>query len=113
MDAGQWPAFKETIASVFKTKTRDEWTDIMGQTDICFAPVLSLDEAPGHPQSQARKTFVDLEGVTQPSPAPRFSRTTPEIKNPPPIPGSDTENVLQELGFSPDRIEALEKAEVI
>ncbi len=113
MDAGQWPAFKETIAAVFKTKTRDEWTDIMGDTDICFAPVLSLDEAPNHPQNRSRNTFVDLEGVTQPAPAPRFSRTQPEIKNPPPVPGGDTESVLQELGFSADRIEALNKAEVI
>ena len=113
MDAGQWPAFKEKIAAVFKTKTLDEWTDIMGDTDICFAPVLSLDEAPKHPQNQSRGTFVDPEGVTQPAPAPRFSRTQPEIKNPPPIPGGDTENVLQELGFSPDRIESLKKSEVI
>ena len=113
MDAKQWPVFKETIASVFKIKTRDEWTEIMGDADICFAPVLSLDEAPQHPQNQARKTFVDLNGVTQPAPAPRFSRTQPEIQNPPPIPGGDTENVLQELGFSADRIEALKKVKVI
>ena len=113
MDAGQWPAFKETLTSVFKTKTRDEWTDIMGDTDICFAPVLSLDEAPNHPQNQSRNTFIDLEGVTQPAPAPRFSRTQPEIKNPPPVPGGDTGSVLQELGFSTDRVEALKKAEVI
>jgi alpha-methylacyl-CoA racemase len=113
MDPTKWPGFKEKMAAVFKTKTRDEWTQIMGQNDICFAPVLSLDEAPGHPQSQARKTFVELEGVTQPAPAPRFSRTSPEIKNPPPIPGGDTENVLEELGFSPDRIEALKKAQAI
>jgi alpha-methylacyl-CoA racemase len=113
MDPKKWPGFKETLTAVFKSKTRDEWTDIMGETDICFAPVLSLDEAPGHPQSQARKTFVDLEGVTQPAPAPRFSRTCPEIKNPPPIPGGDTDSVLEELGFSPDRIEAFKKAEAI
>jgi alpha-methylacyl-CoA racemase len=112
MNTKQWPAFKETITSVFKTKTRDEWTEIMGDTDICFAPVLSLDEAPEHPQNQSRDTFVVVEGVTQPAPTPRFSRTQPEIKNPPPIPGSDTEKVLLELGFSPDRIETLKKAEV-
>jgi alpha-methylacyl-CoA racemase len=105
MDPKKWPGFKETLTAVFKTKTRDEWTDIMGETDICFAP--------GHPQSQARKTFVDLGGVTQPAPAPRFSRTPPEIKNPPPIPGEDTDSVLEELGFSPDRIETLKKAEAI
>ena len=113
MDVTKWPAFKEKIAAVFKTKTRDEWTAIMGETDICFAPVLSLDEAPRHPQNQARRTFVEPEGVTQPAPAPRFSRTPPEIRKPPPQPGSDTEDVLVELGFGPDRIEALKAAGAI
>jgi len=113
MDAGKWPAFKEKLTAVFKTKTRDEWTEIMGDTDICFAPVLSLDEAPRHPQNELRKTFVALEGVTQPAPAPRFSRTPPEIRKPPPQPGSDTEDVLIELGFGPDRIEVLKAAGAI
>ena len=113
MDAKKWPVFKEKLAAVFKTKTRDEWTEIMGDTDICFAPVLSLDEAPRHPQNQARRTFVEPEGVTQPAPAPRFSRTPPEIRKPPPQPGSDTEDVLVELGFGPDRIEALKAAGAI
>ena len=85
----------------------------MGDTDICFAPVLSLDEAPGHPQSQARKTFIDVEGVTQPAPTPRFSRTRPAIKNPPPIPGGDTLGVLKDFGFSADKIEALKTAGAI
>jgi alpha-methylacyl-CoA racemase len=113
MDVTKWPAFKEKLGAVFKTKTRDEWTKIMGDTDICFAPVLSLDEAPRHPQNELRKTFVELEGVTQPAPAPRFSRTPPEIRKPPPQPGSDTEDVLVELGFGPDRIEALKAAGAI
>lgn len=107
MDTTKWPDFKERIAAVFRTKTRDEWAEIMGDTDICFAPVLSMDEAPRHPHNQARQTFVELEGVMQPAPAPRFSRTPPGIRKPPPQPGSDTENVLIELGFGPDRIEAL------
>jgi alpha-methylacyl-CoA racemase len=113
MDQKKWPEFKETIAAVFKTKTRDEWNEIMGDTDICFAPVLSLDEAPQHPQSQARGTFVDLEGVVQPAPAPRYSRTEPVIQNPPPRPGEDTQRVLKEFGFSPQKIEGLKKAEAI
>lgn len=113
MDPKKWPGFKEKITAIFKTKTRDEWCEIMGDTDICFAPVLSLEEAPRHPQNQARKTFVELEGVLQPAPAPRFSRTHPEIKNPPPTPGGDTQEVLKEFGFSSDTIEALKEAEAI
>jgi alpha-methylacyl-CoA racemase len=113
MDPKKWPEFKETLAAVFKTKTRDEWNDIMGDTDICFAPVLSLDEAPHHPQSQARNTFIELEGVVQPAPAPRFSRTDPVIQSPPPKPGEDTENVFKAFGFSTDEIEALKAAGAI
>ncbi len=113
MDPKKWPRFKEKIAAVFKTKTRDEWCEVMGDTDICFAPVLSLDEAPRHPQNQARQTFIDLEGVIQPAPAPRFSRTSPEIKNPPPKPGEHTEAVLRDFGFGTKEIDALKKAEAI
>ncbi len=113
MDADKWPNFKEKIAAVFKSKTQDEWSEIMEDTDICFAPVLSMTEAPRHPQNRIRKTFIDLEGVIQPAPAPRLSRTPPEIKNPPPQPGSDTETVLLEMGFSPERINTLKAAKAI
>jgi alpha-methylacyl-CoA racemase len=113
MDSKKWPEFKEKITAVFKTKTRDEWTGIMGDTDICFAPVLSLDEAHQHPQNQARQTFINVEGVTQPAPAPRFSRTRPAIKNSPPNPAGDTVGVLEEFGFSADKIEALKAAGAI
>jgi alpha-methylacyl-CoA racemase len=80
MDAKQWPAMKAKMTEVFRTKTRDEWCAIMEGTDVCFAPVLSLSEAPGHPHMAERKIFVDVDGVTQPAPAPRFSRTPSAIR---------------------------------
>ena len=112
-DQSKWPAFKARLTEVFKTKTRDEWCRIMEGTDVCFAPVLSLDEAKDHPQSQTRNTFIEVGGVLQPAPAPRFSRTKPETPNPPPKVGGDTEAVLADFGFSPDELEALKSAEVI
>jgi alpha-methylacyl-CoA racemase len=80
MDARNWPAMKEKMTAVFKTKTRDEWCTIMQGTDVCFAPVLSLSEAPDHPHMAERKVFVTYEGVVQPAPAPRFSRTPSAIR---------------------------------
>ena len=75
-----WPALKEKMAEVFKTKTRAEWCAIMEGTDVCFAPVLSLTEAPHHPHMAARQVFVQHDGITQPAPAPRFSRTPSAIR---------------------------------
>jgi alpha-methylacyl-CoA racemase len=80
MDARNWPAMKEKMTAVFKTKTRDEWCAIMQGTDVCFAPVLSLSEAPSHPHMAERQVFVSHEGVVQPAPAPRFSRTPSAIR---------------------------------
>ena len=85
----------------------------MEGTDICFAPVLSLEEAPDHPQNLARKTFIEVDGVRQPAPTPRFSQTPPELQGPPPNPGEHTKEVLAEFGFSTDEIEALEAAGAI
>lgn len=113
LDQNKWPQFKEKLCEIFKTKSRDEWCDIMEGTDVCFAPVLSLDEAPEHPQNQERNTFIEVNGVRQPSPAPRFSRTPPEIKHPPPEPGEHTEAVLRDFGFSTKEIETLRRAEAI
>jgi alpha-methylacyl-CoA racemase len=112
-DQTKWPAFKARLTEVFKTKTRDEWCRIMEGTDVCFAPVLSLDEAKDHPQCQTRNTFIELDGVLQPAPAPRFSRTKPETPKPPPKVGGDTEAVLADFGFSPDELETLKGAKVI
>ena len=83
MDKSQWPVLKAKITDIFKTKTRDEWSAIMEGTDICFAPVLSMEDAPDHAHLQHRKTFQEAFGIVQPSPAPRFSRTAPEISRAP------------------------------
>jgi alpha-methylacyl-CoA racemase len=80
MDRNAWPGLKQKLEDVFKTKTRDEWCKIMENTDVCFAPVLTMSEAPGHPHMAARKVFVSRHGVTQPAPAPRFSRTPSAIR---------------------------------
>ena len=109
-DKTQWDALKERFAAVFKTKTRDEWCALMEGTDVCFAPVLSMGEAPAHPHIAHRKTFVELDGVVQPAPAPRFSRTAPEVQRPPAHAGQHTDEVLADWGFDADRIAKLRDA---
>ena len=113
MDRSRWPELKERLAEVFRTKTRDEWCEIMEGTDVCFAPVLSLSEAPQHPHNVERKTFVEVAGVTQPAPAPRFSRTGAEIQRPPAHAGQHTDEIFAEAGFSADRIAALRESGAI
>ncbi len=113
LNSTKWAELKKKIAVIFKTKTRDEWCAVMEGTDACFAPVLSMAEAPEHPHIKQRQTYTEIEGVLQPSPAPRFSRTIPEIKNPPPDPGQDTEAVLIDFGFNPDEIKRLRDAKAI
>lgn len=109
----RWPMMKERIAALFRTKTRDEWCRIMEGSDVCFAPVLSLAEAPAHPHNVQRKTFVELEGVVQPAPAPRFDRTRCEIQRPPALPGEHTEAVLRDWGFSDEELRRLREARAI
>ncbi|MBI2709029.1 MAG: CoA transferase [Actinobacteria bacterium] len=94
MDRAQWPAMKEHLAGVFRTKTRDEWCALMEGSDVCFAPVLSLAEAPSHPHNVHRGTFTEVAGVVQPAPAPRFDRTPAGIGAPPPHAGQHTDEVL-------------------
>ncbi len=113
LDQKKWPLLKKRITKIFKTKSRDEWCRIMEGSDICFAPVLSLDEAPDHPQNLARKTFIVVDGVLQPAPTPRFSQTPPELQGPPPKPGEHTKEVLADFGFSTDEIDGLETAGAI
>ncbi|HEX5366619.1 MAG TPA: CaiB/BaiF CoA-transferase family protein [Acidimicrobiales bacterium] len=109
-DRDQWPALKERLADVFRSKTREEWCRIMEGTDVCFAPVLSMAEAPHHPHNVHRGTFVEVAGVTQPGPAPRFSRTPGEISRPPVHPGQHTDEVLAEVGYDDDRVAKLRAA---
>jgi len=106
-DKAQWPALKERLAEVFKTKTRDEWCEIMEGSDVCFAPVLSMTEAPVHPHNVHRETFTERNGIVQPSPAPRFDRTPGAIQGPPAHPGQHTDDVLAAWGFDPARIAKL------
>jgi len=100
MDRSGWPKLKERLAAVFKTKTRDEWCAIMEGSDVCFAPVLSLAEAPEHPHLVARNTFVEVEGARQPGPAPRFSRTPGRIERLGAQPGESTDAALTDWGFA-------------
>ncbi|MCW5891148.1 MAG: CoA transferase [bacterium] len=112
-DQGEWPALKERFAAVFRTKTRDEWCAILEGTDACFAPVLPMAEAPAHPHNVARGTFVEVGGVVQPAPAPRFSRTPGAIQSPPARPGEHTDAALADWGFAADEIAALRAAKAI
>ena len=113
MNAGKWSDYKAELTEVFKQKTRDEWCEIMEGTDVCFAPVLSIFEAPDHPHNKARGTFVELDGVMQPAPAPRFSRTAAEITGPARVPGEDTAAVLADAGFGDAEIAELVSGGVV
>tara|TARA_Y100001970_G_scaffold148442_1_gene182256 strand:+ start:118 stop:1257 length:1140 start_codon:yes stop_codon:yes gene_type:complete len=113
MDRSQWPKMKEKIAETIRTKTRGQWVELMEGTDVCFAPVLSPSEAYAHPHNVARETFVEVAGVKQPAPAPRFSRTPGAIDGPPPHPGEHTEEVLSSWGFSENEIQNLRKIDAI
>jgi alpha-methylacyl-CoA racemase len=107
MSRDSWPEQKEAIKKIILDKTRDEWCELMEGTDVCFAPVLDMSEAPKHPHNVERKTFIDLEGVTQPAPAPRFSRTESEVVSSPSIVGEHTDEVLTSIGFSDEDINTL------
>lgn len=113
MKREQWPELIEKLSALFKTKTRDEWCALMEGTDICFAPVLSLRESKDHPHNQARETFVDMDGITQPNVAPRFSRTASHIQGPPPGVGAHTHEALADWGFSPADIKTLKDSGAI
>lgn len=98
---------RSTLERLFKTRTRDEWCALLEGTDACFAPVLSMAEAPLHPHNAARGTFITVDGVVQPGPAPRFQRTTAERPTPPPASGADSRAVLTAWGIGEERIDAL------
>jgi alpha-methylacyl-CoA racemase len=106
-DSKRWPELKQKVAAAFKTKSRDQWCELMEGSDVCFAPVLTMDEAPAHAHNLARQSFVEVEGHLQTAPAPRFSRTPGAIQGPPCVPGRDTTAVLQELGLSGETIDDL------
>lgn len=80
LDPASWPALKEKLTTLFLTKTRDEWCALLEPADLCFAPVLSMEEAPHHPHNRARGTFIEVDGIVQPAPAPRFSLTPTNMR---------------------------------
>ncbi len=112
-DPGAWPRLKTTLAEVFRTKTRDEWCALLEGTDACVAPVLSWNEAPTHPHHRARGTFIEIDGVVQHAPAPRFSRTVPDLPKGMSAPGHDGETLLDELGYAASEIARLTGSGVV
>jgi len=110
MSRSDWADAKVQVAEVFRSKSRAEWCELMEGSDVCFAPVLSLDEATKHPHNVARSTFTTVADVVQPSPAPRFSETVPEISGPPAHAGEHTAALMDELGYGPTAIEQLRES---
>jgi len=112
-DRAGWPVLRARFTEIFKSRTRPEWEQAFEGSDACFAPVLAMSEAPRHPHNALRATFVTRDGVQQPAPSPRFSRTAAEIGSPPVPAGEHTHAVLSAAGFSPAEIERLEKAGIV
>ncbi|KPK57783.1 MAG: carnitine dehydratase [Gammaproteobacteria bacterium SG8_31] len=112
-DPSAWPILKERLAGVFRGRTRDEWVKIFEGSDACVSPVLGLSEAAEHPHNKARGTFTEVDGIVQNAPAPRFSRSRPDLPRRATRPGSDTRKVLKEAGIDGDRIQALADGGVI
>ncbi len=113
MNPAEWPRLKAKLTEVFKTKTRDEWCAIMEGTDVCFAPVLSIWEAPNHAHAKARDSFLEVDGIMQQAPAPRFDRTPAQVQHGARIPGQDSNEVLSSFGFTAAEIAALNAANVV
>jgi alpha-methylacyl-CoA racemase len=107
LDRNGWPELRERLAALFRTRPRDEWCELLAGTDACVAPVLGLGEAPAHRHNRARGTFVDVGGVVQPAPAPRFSRTPPDPPQPPARPGEHTDQALADWGVAPEEVARL------
>ena len=113
LDKSKWPEMHERFERIFKSKTQTEWCNIMEGSDVCFAPVLTFNEAPHHPHNKARGTFVDIEGIPQPNPAPRFSRTPGSIKGAAPDYGQNTSEGLVEWGFQEKEVRELIEHNVV
>jgi alpha-methylacyl-CoA racemase len=108
-DRAGWSRVREVLTSTFKTRTRAQWCALLEGTDVCFAPVLDMEEAVRHPHNVARKTHVAFDGVVNPAPAPRFSATPSGIRNAAPAPGQDTDAALAAWGFQPSEIDSLKQ----
>ena len=112
-DRTHWPEMQERLKRIFKSKTRAEWTEILQQTDICFAPVLRMSEAIDHPHNRHRNSFVEIDGIPQPGPAPRFLGTPTRVQRPPARVGEHTDAVLRDWGFSAAEIAALHESSAV
>jgi alpha-methylacyl-CoA racemase len=112
-DRRLWPEMRAAIAAILATRTRDAWTELLEGSDACVAPVLSLTEAPGHPHARAREAFIEVDGVMQAAPAPRFSRSGVAPPRPSQPAGSHSEAVLAEAGFSGDEIATLRASGIV
>jgi alpha-methylacyl-CoA racemase len=112
-DRARWAQLRGRLAEVFKTRTSDEWCKILEGTDACFSPVLDMDECVKHPHNVARKTYIEVDGVVNPAPAPRFSATPSELRKLPPAVGEDTDVALADWGFSVEEIEGLKSCTAI
>lgn len=112
-DRKAWPLARERLAAIFRTRTRDEWVDVFSGTDACVAPVNDLGEAATDQHMVGRGSFVEIEGVVQPAPAPRFSGWDLPVPTPPRPPGADTDDVLARLGYSPESISELHRRGVV
>jgi alpha-methylacyl-CoA racemase len=113
LDVAGWPLLRQLFTEMFAQRTRDEWAAVFGGTDACVAPVLSPAEVAAHPHNTARSVFADIGGVSQPQPAPRFSRSGTDQPAPPARPGADTEVVLGDLGLGETEIARLRDSGVI
>ncbi len=113
MDKSAWPDLKIRFEEIFKSKSRDEWCEIMEGSDVCFAPVLSMSETADHPHIKHRSTFVESHGLIQPAPSPRFSRTSPELDRPPAHAGQHSADVLEAFGFGADEIADLKDRKAV
>lgn len=109
-DRAAWPEMRKRFAQIFAMRTRDEWVSAAAERDACLAPVLTIDEAPGHPQMQTREVYASFDGLRHPSPAPRFSRTPSTLRRPTPAPGRDSRQALADWGVPSDQVAALEAA---
>ena len=110
MDRAGWSGAQAQFAGLFKTRTRDQWCALLEGTDACFAPVLTTDEAPDHPHNATRATYVEIDGVVQPAPAPRFSRTVPDLPIPPQPSGPEQAEAALAAWLDPAEIAALKAA---